>query len=134
MAVPATLLRFRGFVQAAFDATVQVADILELTFALGIVSTDAFTAGSGSVPDPGGEPEYPWIWWQNIRLDATSVQASSTVQTPWGPGAMRLEVDSKAMRRIKPGQSVCWVVQSRAQAGAPVVNIHMGQTRVLIGT
>ena len=63
IAQPQTILRSRGFVQAAFDATQQVGDTMTLTFGLGVVSMDAAAAGAGSVPDPNGDPEYPWLWW-----------------------------------------------------------------------
>ena len=128
---PATILRVRGFVQAQFDTTLQLADRMLLTFGLGVVSTDAFAVGAMALPDPGAEPEYPWLWWGQIFLLAT--QANVPGQS-WGPDAMRLEVDSKAMRRIKPGQSLVWAVEISIVVGAPVVDILFGQTRVLIGT
>ena len=126
----ATILRIRGAVQASFDSTNTAGDDITLTWALGMVSTDAFAAGLGSMPDPAGEPEYPWLWWGTMFL-----HSELTVAPPggWGTLAQRLEVDSKAMRKVKPGQSLVWLMQATGQAGTPLTNIDFMQTRVLIG-
>jgi len=131
-AEPATILRLRGFVQAGFDETVQAGDTMHLQFGIGVVSTDAATAGSGSMPDPEGDPEYPWLWWGGIELEA--FEASATAGQVLGSGFWRLEIDSKAMRRVKPGQSLVILADRLGVAGAPVVVIHSGTIRVLIGT
>jgi len=128
--IPATLLRFRGYISASFDETKQVGDRLILTTGVAILSTDAVTAGAASLPDPATEPEFPWIWWGEFRLDsffAGAVDGS-------GPGWQRYEIDSKAMRKIKPGESLVTIVEITNVIGAPVTLIDVGQLRVLIGT
>ena len=126
---PFTILRARGWVQATFDETMQAGDFLKVSFGLGIISTDAFNAGSAQ-PDPGAEPEYPWLWWGVIELEAFAAAA----QNVWGTTAQRLEVDTRSMRKVKPGQSLVWVAQTSDAAGAPVTKVTMGQTRVLVGS
>ena len=128
-----TILRCRGYVQAHFDATVQVGDAILLTFGLGIFATDSAFAASG-VPDPAAEPEFPWLWWGQIAMTSVSVAASAVNNSGWGMAAQRLEVDTKGMRKMKPRQSLLWVVESSGVSGAPVTEITFGQTRVLIGT
>ncbi len=128
--VPATILRFRGRLQMQFDATQQAGDEMVLTFGLGVISSDAFDAGGGSVPDPAGEPEYPWLWWGAFHLHSELTLG----QNQWGTNNQVVDVDSKAMRKIKPGQSLAWVVQSVAITGAPETLIDFLQARVLIGT
>jgi len=127
---PATILRARGYVQAIFDATQQVGDAAKYTFGLGIVSTDAFSAGAASMPDPEGEPDYPWLWWGQMFMKS---QVAAGVNA-WGTSAQRLEVDTKAMRRVQPGKTICYVCQITGAAGAPVSDITFGSTRILIGT
>ena len=127
---PGTILRCRGFVQAHFDATVQVGDILGLTFALGIVSTDAATVGATVLPDPTADADYPWLWWGDMILRSELAAGPGA----WGISAQRLEVDTKAMRRFKPNESLIWVMQSSIASGAPATEVSFGQTRVLIGT
>jgi len=128
---PFTILRVRGHVAAFFDSTKQLTDLMILTYGLGIISTDAFTAGTGSVPDPSGEPEYPWLWWNQIRLDGL---LANTQSESWGPSSLRLEVDTKAMRKVKPGQTLVMIAQATNVVGAPETLIDIGQMRVLLGS
>ncbi len=125
---PATILRCRGYVQGYLDPTKQVGDTMALGFAIGIVSTDA--RGAGVLPDPFEEPEYPWLWHGTMFLRAEIAAGAEA----WGLSAQRLEVDTKAMRRIKPGQSLVYAIERASVAGAPVTEITTGFTRVLIGT
>ncbi len=129
-AIPATILRCRGYVQAYLDATRQVGDIMVVTAALGIVSTDAFNLGATAFPDPADEPAYPWLWWGQMTLESTLAAGDDA----WGLSAQRLEVDTKAMRRWKPDETLTWVFQTTQVAGAPVTIIVNSDTRVLIGT
>ena len=130
--IPATLLRFRGYVSAMFDETAQAGDLMVLTYGVCIISTDAFNVGATAVPDPADEPEFPWIWWGEMRLNSFGVLTDT--RTGWGPAAQRIEVDSKAMRKIKPGETVTTVIQRSNTAGAPVTLVDIGQLRMLIGT
>ena len=132
-AVPATILRVRGYVAAMFDETRQINDQMVVNFALGLVSTDAFVVGATAVPDPVAEPEYPWLWWMEMRLDAFVV-AANQASTPWGPAGQRYEVDTKAMRRVKPGETLVMVGSLSNATGAPATLLDIGQQRVLIGT
>ncbi len=126
---PGTILRCRGFVQAHFDSTAQISDTMTLTFGLGLVSTDAAVVGSSAMPDPGGNSDYPWLWWGSMRLRSELAAGPSA----WGISAQRLEIDTKAMRRIKPEQTLVLVVEAASASGAPETVIEFGQTRVLIG-
>ncbi len=128
----ATILRIRGYVAAFFDETMQPNDRIILTFGLGIVSTDAFSdIGATAVPDPLADSGYPWLWWNEIRLDSF-VTVSGT--RAWGPTAQRLEVDTKAMRKVKPAETVCMVIETTSATGAPVTLIDIGAMRLLLGT
>ncbi len=130
--IPATVLRWRGYWSAAFDETAQANDRMILTLGLAILSTDAVTLGVTAVPDPASEPEYPWIWWGEMALNSFGVIADTTAG--WGPSAQRQEIDSKAMRKIKPGESLLAIIQSTNASGAPVTLLDIGQVRVLVGT
>ena len=128
---PVTILRCRGRVQAAFDESVQVGDRIALTMGLGIVSTDAATVGATAVPEPFTDCEYSWLWWGSIHLE--SFLANGNVGNNFGSGMDRLEIDTKAMRRVKPAESLVFVVQSDSLTGAPVTSVDFHPMRVLIG-
>jgi len=128
---PATILRVRGHVMAAFDESKQVGDEILVTFGLGIISSDAFAAGPTAFPDPAGDIEYPWLWWGQMSLES---YVTTNDEEAWGTSRQILQVDSKAMRKVKPSESLVWVVQTGGAVGAPVTVINFGLTRVLIGT
>ena len=135
---------FLSFTQSATILRCRVADMLMMfganqvagdqstsAWGLGIFSSDAVAAGVGSLPDPGQEPNYPWLWWGEFNLRNN---LGLPVSDQAGPTALRFSVDTKAMRRIHPGQSIAWVIQQTSNVGAVTVNYDLGQTRVLVGT
>ena len=128
---PATILRCRGLIQISFSSVGLVAgDETRLGFGLAVVSTDAVAAGAGSLPDPLGEPEYPWLWWKEINMfSITTLDIGGT----GSPLEFRQEVDSKAMRKVKPGESLTWIGQVASVSGTPAMRVRVAQTRVLIG-
>ena len=130
--VPATILRWRGYISAFMgESGATAADRMAITCGIGIFSTDAVTLGATALPDPADEPEFPWVWWKEFVLH-TEVAAGPS--GGWGIQAQRYEIDSKAMRKVKPGESALIVIQSTNAAGAPTVKLDIGQLRVLVGT
>ncbi len=130
---PATILRCRGSIQVNFDQTVQAGDEMGLTFGLGIFSTDAINLGSTAMPDPGGEPDFPWLWWYDLWLH-TDIAGGTALGNAWGQAVQRVNIDTKAMRKVKPGQGLALVVQATGSVGAPVVDVDFQRVRVLLGT
>ncbi len=129
--IPATILRWRGFGQVTMDVVgLTAGDRVTVGMGIAIVSQDAFNAGAGSMPDPISEPEFPWIFMHEAQFTAEGAGAPAA----WGPLSQRWGVDSKAMRKIKPGEAAVVILQTVGNAGAPGINIDIGQTRVLIGT
>ena len=111
------------------DPTKQVADTIGITWGLGIVSTDAATLGATALPDPAGDSDFPWLWWGDMFLRSHNAGHEEA----WGLSAQKLEVDTKAMRRVKPSESLIWVVETSTIAGAPNTFLDFGVTRVLVG-
>ena len=127
--IPATILRVRGHFRVSMQITgLTAGDEVTLVFGLGIFSTDATAVGASALPDPSAEAEFPWLWYQSVMLQSINADSAE-------PGSQTLvEVDTKAMRKIKPGQSLAMVGQYVDTVGAPGVRINMGQIRVLFGT
>ncbi len=126
-AAPATILRVRGMVMVNQDGATDGATQF-VTMGLGIVSTDAVAAGAASLPDPGDEPEYPWLYWLSVPLRSAIISGSTVGDIA---SSARIELDTKAMRRVKPGQSLVMVYQTTT---ASAVDINQGQLCVLLGT
>jgi len=127
---PGTLLRFRcNDILLTFDATQQVDDDINITLGLGIVSTDAAAIGASAMPNPVEQIDYPWVWWGNYTLRSQLAAGVNAL----GSSVVRFAADSKAMRRVKPSQSLVWVIQSSGASGGPATVVDIGVTRVLIG-
>ncbi len=130
---PWTVLRMLADYIINFTAgsTIVADDQAVISLGIGVVSSDAFAAGAGSLPDPGGEPEYPWLYWAQFNLnaiEATPEQVTNDV------GAIRRSIDIHSMRKLKPRESLVWVVEYGDIQGAPPVHIMLGTTRVLVAT
>ena len=76
-----TLLRLIGQFSAYMDPSGAAAeDSAAITFALGVISTDAIQLGATAVPDPMAESDYPWLYWQTGTVYA--IAGISGVQFP----------------------------------------------------
>jgi len=126
---PATLLRLRGNGSVAMDGETDAEDT-QVTFGIGLFSTDAVTLGVTALPDPSSEPEFPWIWYDSHAIMVTNVETGVTTPSDI-MGAARFVIDSKAMRKIKPGESLAMLAEVSVAAN---VDINVGLTRVLLGT
>ena len=68
------------------------------TLGIGVTSLDAFTAGSGSLPAPFSDMDWPgWLYHNMGAMKATVGAISITNRTE----PYRLEIDSKAMRKLR---------------------------------
>ncbi len=127
---PATILRCRGEILVHLEATLGIGDSVKFGFGLGVISSDAFTLGATAMPDPSGDADYPWVYWTEITLGSESV----AVEQASGIQNLRIPVDSKAMRKMKPAETFCWIIQRTDLGGNPPAVVDIAQTRVLIGT
>ncbi len=128
----ATVLRVRGQGFVALQAACAADDQADVVFGLGIFSADAVVAGSGSLPDPAGDPEYPWLWWKSIQMYFPFV-IDGTGSDDSGQIIHRFEIDTKAMRRMKVRESIVMVAQYADVSGAPPLRVSTGRCRVLRG-
>ena len=83
-AVPGTILRVRGDILCMLDGVGEgVAEVLNIGLAL--LAADSVITGA---PDPGGEPEFPWLWWTSIQLIAQTTGPGSTAEGSVGQAGM----------------------------------------------
>ena len=103
--VTETILRVRGALMvvgipnAAFDDDVA-------GFGLIVVTDQALAAGGASIPGPIADPTASWMWHQYVPL--TSVAATAASDVGLGLWA-RIEIDSKAMRKVDRNQTMVLV-------------------------
>ena len=127
---PFTVLRFIGqaLVVPLPGGTFAAADVARITMAVGIVSADALAVGASAMPDPDSEPDYPWLWWYStivVFAGASPAGDEITVHE-------RVHIESKAMRKVGPRQSVVMVAQYVDIGGTPPMDVHQN-TRFLVG-
>ncbi len=124
----ATILRLRGWWMVSLDGAADT-DINQVVLGIGVVSTDA-VAGA-ALPDPSQEPEFPWVFWDTATVAAILPDAGSAQDFAFNMAVTRQVIDSKAMRKVRPSQSLVAVVQTTSAAP---VDVTVGPVRVLFGT
>ena len=123
---PLTILRCRGELLVSMDGPA-LQDEVAITVGLGVISFDAFVAGAAAVPDPGEEPDFSWLYWKAMTFFAEATQVHDTTRS------MRVEIDTKAMRKMKSRESLVWIAQYVDIVGTPPMQVSFVQTRVLVG-
>ncbi len=98
-----TLMRMRGRCFAQLDATAVDERVIVSVGAI-VASADAIAAGTGSLPGPDSDGDDEWIWHGNLLLSSGAEAAVNTNSL-----FDRLEIDSKAMRKLKQNQAIVLV-------------------------
>ena len=125
---PFTVIRMLGEVQVAPDeAGVVAGDACIVTFGIGVVSSDAAAVGSSAMPDPAAEADYPWLWWHSVLLQFPTIGESLA------QGVRTVQVESKGMRKLGPGQALALIAQYADLGGFPPVDV-LASVRFLVGT
>ena len=128
--MPGTILRMLGEYVIFPTSAPAAGDEATLTVGIGIVSTDAFNAGSGSVPEPRNDSFYPWLYWASHML---AFSGTGTDPSQAG-GSVRKVFDIGSMRKVKPGESLVLVGEYVNITGNPPLTLAVGDTRVLFGS
>ncbi len=127
MSAPRTVIRMIGEYVIGPTSAPAALDVAKIAIAIGVVSSDAFAAGAGSVPDPAVEEEYPWLYWkEHMFFFPTNSADPSTAQ-----GSVRVSFDIRSMRKLKPRESLAWVFQYVDINGVPPLTLDVASTRVL---
>jgi len=113
-----TLSRTRGIVQAMLVGPgIADGDGFLGAHGIGIVSTDAFTAGA--VPDPLTDADWPgWLWYQYFDIRDPDV---SNAATRSAQGFQRDVIDSKAMRKFGASETIFGASEFVEVGGANMV-------------
>ena len=122
----ATIIRIRGF----FSGTLQTAGAIGEGFfgAVGIakVQTQAFQAGIASLPTPISEADSDaWMWHSFFDIRSGVIGASD------GSGVVRMEVDSKSMRKFEGVEETMFAAVEVVEIGSVDVDFFF-DSRVLL--
>jgi len=120
-----TLIRIRGSVLVA-ATTGSVGALAVAT--LGIKLSTAAAVAGATVEGPNVDIGSDWIWWTAVGL---SQQNTIAVPTPDGLTLMhRVDIDSKAMRKVGLNQVLVFVAQNTVVAATLTYEV-VGAARVL---
>ena len=112
-----TLIRTRGSFSCHLEAATTQGDGFHGAFAIGKATSAAFVAGVASVPTPITEEGWDgWLYHQYFTINAGGPIAAATAadqqnQVNNVSAALRLEVDSKAMRKITIDETFYFVIE-----------------------
>jgi len=108
---PITQVRTRGIVSIRPASTAADVDITG-AFGIGVVSAEAFAAGVGSIPEPYTDGDWGgWFVWRTFSM---SIQFESA--TGVRDLTQNFEVDSKAMRKLSPNETMVFIAESQVGA------------------
>jgi len=123
----ATVIRMLGeyVITPTPGGAVSAGDAVDIGVGIAVVSSDAFTAGV--LPDPLGEPGYPWLYWTHhpfFLFDGTLAEGLSLANG-------RFTFDIRSKRRMKAQETLVLIVEYGDVNGAPPMTYCGGQVRVL---
>ena len=126
----ATLLRLRGQLIYMLDTTSALTGGFTGAFGIGIATQAAVAAGAASVPLPVDEQDFDgWIFWRPFSMKsvtATIADGSNAVSV-----SERVDVDTKAMRKLREGDSIYAALQITSEVGSAVMQVFF-DSRILI--
>ncbi len=93
-----------------------------------LATNSAITAGIGSIEDPLTGIGSDWMWWDTVALSALD---SGLGDTNSDVSFARIDVDSKAMRKVSSNMGLVIVAQHEAFVSTQTVQIT-GALRVLL--
>jgi len=109
---PLTLIRTRGHTSiqpGSFSADLNIIGAVGMA----VVSTEAFLAGVASIPEPFTDADWGgWMVWRSFSMHL-DVQSAAGFDAN---SALEFEVDSKAMRKVTPNETVVIIAESFAGA------------------
>ena len=123
-----TVLRMLGsYVIGPSSATVSN-DAAEVAVGIGVFNLDALAVGATALPEPGAEPEFPWLYWacHAFHFAGTNSDPNSLASS------LRTSYDSKSMRKFKPGEGIVMVGEYLDVNGNPPLTFVSSVTRVLV--
>ena len=123
-----TVIRTRGAFELTLKSVDATASHMTGAVGIGIATPEAFAIGVTAVATPITESAWDgWMWWQAFSMKAASTSATFATG---GSASLRLEVDSKAMRKLDLADTIYAAVEV-VEVGAVVMTVAF-DSRVLV--
>ncbi len=128
----ATIVRIRGSILFQLTLATAAGDGMSGAVGLGIVSSDAFAVGTTAIPGPFSDPEWPgWMWHSFWHLNGVAAQSLGADVSRNSNADLRLEIDTKAMRKWSVGETLMGMFEIAVETGTAAVAVT-ADTRVLV--
>jgi len=116
-----TVMRIRGNVLVQMDIT-SAEDAIAVGLGLILATDAAVTAGALSIPSPATNLDAEWIWHQWVPLRAMLTSNEGLL----GGAVMRVEIDTKAMRKFKANSNLVFMIDGVQESGAGTFDVSYG--------
>ena len=122
-----TLVRSRGSAIVHFDPTA-AGDVVQFGLGLGVFTVDAFTVGATAMPGPITDAGWDWVYYKVLNLGPsfTATEDSDGLIQNW-----QIEVDSKAMRKLKDNSALGWIAEMAVLSGGGTVDFGVSCRHLL---
>ncbi len=129
----ATIVRIRGLLSLYLDLSTAAGDGFSGAVGLGIVTQQAFDAGSASLPDPFDDSFWAgWMWHSFWHLHGIAAQSQGQdVAVNAATDVLRIPIDTKAMRKFDLNQVLVGVIKLNVETGIAGLRF-IADTRVLV--
>ena len=125
-----TLIRTRGIFHYVLSAVSSTHGGMAGAAGIGLVTTQAFTAGQASVPSLVADEDWDgWLW--HSYFDVRSITATIGDGANAGAIHQRGEIDSKAMRKWNKDMTLFGSVEARTEAGVATL-VFDASVRLLV--
>ena len=101
-----TIVRMRGEFFFMLLTAAATGDGFAGAIGIGLVSNEAFAIGAAAVPGPVSEQDWDGWLWHSFFHSGFAIAADASVGV-----ALRIPIDSKAMRKWSEGYTLCPVVE-----------------------
>ena len=124
-----TVVRLRGSLQAFLRSGDAGGVGFHCALGVGIVTQDAFSVGVTAMPNPQDDTDWKWLYHRIFDLHTLD----ATIANSYGPAglaAIQFEVDSKAMRKMVPNQTIFASLQV-VEAAAATMDVYFDSRMLL---
>jgi len=126
-----TIVRMRGWAQVQLNLATAAGDGMIGAVGIGIVSANAFAAGIASVPGPDADAEWDgWLWHQYFHIRGVTAQSAGENIARNANADLRIEIDSKAMRKLKSNEVLFGMWETSVETGTASIGVE-ADVRVL---
>ena len=123
-----TIIRTRGLFSVRLTAVTANGDGFFGAIGFGVTTTPAGVAGVGSVPTPLTEVTWDGWMYHSVHAGVTSLETTEVARGPIS--AIRIPIDTKAMRKFRESDLLVGVVELGTETGT-AAGIFRAETRML---